>query len=165
MSCDLLPTEAPGPHYQGDVRDVLDYPWDLMIAHPCTHLSVSGAKHFAAKRLDGRQQSAVSFFMALARAPIPRIAIENPVHHVQHVAQAGSSHPAVAVRARRNEGNVPVVERATAAAADRRCGRTGKQDSPDAAQRGSLEREEPHVPGHCRWMAMQWGARQELFAA
>jgi site-specific DNA-cytosine methylase len=80
MSCDLLPTEVPGPHYQGDVRDVLDYPWDLMIAHPpCTHLSVSGAKHFQVKRMDGRQQAAVSFFMALARSPIPRIAIENPV--------------------------------------------------------------------------------------
>jgi hypothetical protein len=80
MSCDLLPTETPGPHYQGDVRDVLDYPWDLMIAHPpCTHLSVSGARHFADKRLDGRQQSAVSFFMRLAKADIPRIAIENPV--------------------------------------------------------------------------------------
>lgn len=80
MSCDLLPTDSPGPHYQGDVLDVLNYPWDLMIAHPpCTHLSVSGARHFAAKRLDGRQQSSVSFFMTLARAPIPRIAIENPV--------------------------------------------------------------------------------------
>ncbi len=80
MSCDLLPTEAEGPHYQGDVRDVLDYPWDLMIAHPpCTHLSVSGARHFAEKQMDGRQQSAVSFFMALIRSPIPRIAIENPV--------------------------------------------------------------------------------------
>lgn len=80
MSCDLLPTEAPGPHYQGDVRDVLDFPWDLMIAHPpCTHLSVSGARHFEAKRMDGRQQSAVSFFMSLARGQIPMIAIENPV--------------------------------------------------------------------------------------
>jgi hypothetical protein len=80
MSCDLLPTDAPGPHYQGDVRDLLDYPFDLMIAHPpCTHLSVSGARHFEAKRMDGRQQAAVSFFMSLARAPIPRIAIENPV--------------------------------------------------------------------------------------
>jgi hypothetical protein len=80
MSCDLLPTEAPGPHYQGDVRDVLDYPWDLMIAHPpCTHLSVSGARHFEAKRMDGRQQSAVSFFMMLAKADIPLIAIENPI--------------------------------------------------------------------------------------
>lgn len=80
MSCDLLPTDAPGPHYQGDVRDLLDYPWDLMIAHPpCTHLAVSGARHFEEKRKDGRQQSAVSFFMMLARARIPRIAIENPV--------------------------------------------------------------------------------------
>lgn len=80
MSCDLLPTEAPGPHYQGDVRDVLDYPWDGMIAHPpCTDLAVSGARHFEAKRLDGRQQASASFFMLLARAPVPRIAIENPV--------------------------------------------------------------------------------------
>lgn len=80
MSCDLLSTDAPGPHYEGDVRDLLDYPWDLLIGHPpCTHLSVSGARHFAAKRMDGRQQSAVSFFMALARAPVPHIAIENPV--------------------------------------------------------------------------------------
>lgn len=80
MSCDLLPTDVPGPHYQGDVRDVLDGPWDLMIAHPpCTDLAVSGARHFAAKRADGRQQAAAAFFMLLARAPIPYIAIENPV--------------------------------------------------------------------------------------
>jgi hypothetical protein len=80
MSCDLLPGEGDGPHYQGDVRDVLDFPWDLMVAHPpCTHLSVSGARHFAAKRLTGQQQAAVSFFMMLAKADIPRIAIENPV--------------------------------------------------------------------------------------
>lgn len=81
MSCDLLPSEVPGPHYEGDIRDVIDYPWDLMIAHPpCTHLSVSGARHFEAKRQDGRQQAAVSFFMMLARQNhIPRIAIENLV--------------------------------------------------------------------------------------
>lgn len=80
MSCDLLPTEKPGPHYQGDVRDVLNYPWDLMIAHPpCTHLSVSGARYFEEKRLDGRQQAAASFFMLLAKADIPMICIENPV--------------------------------------------------------------------------------------
>ena len=80
MSCDLLPTESDGPHYEGDIRDVLDYPWDLMIAHPpCTHLSVSGARHFADKRMRGEQQAAASFFMMLAKADIPRIAIENPV--------------------------------------------------------------------------------------
>lgn len=80
MSCDILPTDSPGPHYQGDIRDVLDYPWDLAIFHPpCTHLSVSGARHFEAKRMDGRQQSAVSFFMMLTKTDIPRVAIENPV--------------------------------------------------------------------------------------
>lgn len=80
MSCDLLPTNAAGPHYQGDVRDLLDYPFDLMIAHPpCTHLSVSGAAYFKDKRLDGRQQTSVSFFMMLAKSDIPMIAIENPV--------------------------------------------------------------------------------------
>ncbi len=82
MSCDLLPTDVPGPHYQGDVFDVIDYPWDLMIGHPpCTHLSVSGSRHFAAKKLDGRQQAGVSFFMRLIRqsAHIQMVAIENPV--------------------------------------------------------------------------------------
>ena len=80
MSCDFLPTESPGPHYQGNVMDVLHFPWDLAIFHPpCTDLSVSGARHFEAKRLDGRQQASVSFFMSLVKADIPRIAIENPV--------------------------------------------------------------------------------------
>jgi hypothetical protein len=80
MSCDLLGTDTPGPHYQGDVRDVLDYPWDLMIAHPpCTDLAVSGAAWFAKKRLLGAQQASASFFMMLAKTDIPRIAIENPV--------------------------------------------------------------------------------------
>lgn len=80
MSCDLLPTEAPGPHYQGDVRDVLDACWDLIIAHPpCTHLSVSGARHFEQKRQDGRQQAAIAFFMKMVNAPAPMIAVENPV--------------------------------------------------------------------------------------
>lgn len=82
MSCDLLPTESDGPHYQGSLFDVIDYPWDLMIAHPpCTHLSVSCSRHFEAKRMDGRQQAAVAFFMQIVRrsAHIPMTAIENPV--------------------------------------------------------------------------------------
>lgn len=80
MSCDLLPTETPGPHYQGDVRDVLDYPWDLMIAHPpCTDLATSGAAFFKGKRMNGSQQASASFFMMLAKSDIPRIAVENPV--------------------------------------------------------------------------------------
>ena len=80
VSCDLLPTDAPGPHIEGDVLPHLADGWDMMIAFPpCTHLAVSGAKHFAAKRADGRQQQGIAFFLALANAPIPRIAIENPV--------------------------------------------------------------------------------------
>jgi hypothetical protein len=80
MSCDLLPTERPGPHYCGDVFDVIDACWDLMIAHPeCTHLAVSGAHRFAEKRMDGRQARGASFFMKLSKADVPRICIENPV--------------------------------------------------------------------------------------
>lgn len=80
MSCDLLPTESPGPHYQGDVMDILNDGWDLMIAHPpCTHLAVSGAAWFAEKRADGRQQTGIDFFMKMINADIPKICVENPV--------------------------------------------------------------------------------------
>jgi hypothetical protein len=80
MSCDMLPTDAPGPHYQGDVRDVLGRGWDLMIAHPpCTHLAVSGARHFAAKKASGVQDDALDFVRLLLDAPIHRIALENPI--------------------------------------------------------------------------------------
>lgn len=80
MSCDLLPSERPGPHYQGDVRDVLGHHWDLMVAHPpCTDLAVSGARYFAEKIADGRQQRALDFVRLLMNAPIERIAVENPV--------------------------------------------------------------------------------------
>lgn len=81
MSCDLLPTDVPGPHYQGDVRDVLEDGWDLMIAHPpCTYLSVSGM-HWTRRGLRDPQltEDALAFVRLLMAAPIPRIAIENPV--------------------------------------------------------------------------------------
>lgn len=78
MSCDLLPSERPGPHYQGDVRDVLGDGWDVMIAHPpCTHLAVSGARWWSEKRQ--AQIEALAFVRVLMSANIPRIAIENPV--------------------------------------------------------------------------------------
>ena len=80
MSCDILSTDVPGPHYQGDVRDILGDGWDLMIAHPpCTHLAVSGARHFAAKKASGVQDEALDFVRILLDAPIMRIALENPV--------------------------------------------------------------------------------------
>lgn len=80
MSCDLLPTDSPGPHHEGDVFDIIDQGWDLMIAHPpCTDLAVSGAKHFAAKIADGRQQRALDLVQRLLDAPIDKICLENPV--------------------------------------------------------------------------------------
>jgi len=80
MSCDLLPTDVPGPHYQGDVFDIINNGWDLMIAHPpCTDLAVSGARHFAEKIADGRQGRALDFVRRLLDAPIERIALENPI--------------------------------------------------------------------------------------
>ena len=81
MSCDLLPTDAPGPHYQGDIRDLLAPGWwDLMIAHPpCTYLSVSGM-HWTTRGLrDPRlTEEALAFVRLLMDAPVERIAIENP---------------------------------------------------------------------------------------
>ena len=78
LSCDLLETEVPGPHYQGDVRDVLGGGWDLMVCHPpCTHLAVSGSRWFKDKLPE--QAEALEFVRLLLDAPIPRIALENPV--------------------------------------------------------------------------------------
>jgi hypothetical protein len=77
-SCDLLPSETPGNHIQGDVLKVLDQGWDLMIAHPpCTHLAVSGSRWFKYKQRE--QAEALDFVHALMAAPPPRIAIENPI--------------------------------------------------------------------------------------
>ncbi len=77
-SCDLLPTEIIGNHYRCDVKDVINNGWDLMIAHPpCTHLAVSGARWFKDKQKE--QQEALEFVRMLLAAPIPRIALENPI--------------------------------------------------------------------------------------
>lgn len=83
-SCDLLPTDIPGQHIQGDVLSIINSNlhfsngWDLMIAHPpCTHLAVSGARHFYKKQKE--QQEALDFVQALLNAPIEKIALENPV--------------------------------------------------------------------------------------
>ena len=86
MSCDLLPTDVPGPHYQGSVTDILNDGWDLMIAHPpCTYLAVSGNRWLYNK--DGskneerwaNRKEALDFVRLLMDAPIKRIAVENPV--------------------------------------------------------------------------------------
>lgn len=86
MSCDLLPTDVSGPHYQGSVTDILNDGWDLMIAHPpCTYLAVSGNRWLYNK--DGskneerwaNRKEALDFVRLLMDAPIKRIAVENPV--------------------------------------------------------------------------------------
>lgn len=80
-SCDLLPSEKPGNHYQGDVLGLLKLKgcWDLVIAHPpCTHLAVSGYRWFKYKT-DGEQESALAFVKMLLNADVDRIALENPV--------------------------------------------------------------------------------------
>jgi len=97
MSCDLKPSRASGPHYAGDVFDIIGDGWDLMIAHPpCTFLSGSGAQwyyhpgdrllpteerrpHPKYPNRAADREEAVEFFMALMEAPVPRIAVENPV--------------------------------------------------------------------------------------
>jgi hypothetical protein len=78
LSCDLLPTDSPGPHYQGNVLEILNEGWDLMVAHPpCTRLAVSGARWF--KDYVEEQNEALEFVRTLMNAPIARIAVENPV--------------------------------------------------------------------------------------
>ena len=82
FSCDILPCSGGHPewHIQGDVLEQLDKGWDMLIAFPpCTHLAVSGARHFKEKIADGRQQEGIDFFMEMINAPIPKIAVENPI--------------------------------------------------------------------------------------
>lgn len=77
-SCDLLPTDSPGKHYQGNVMDIINDGWDLMVCHPpCTHLAVSGARWFHKKQTE--QQEALDFVRKLLDAPIEKICLENPV--------------------------------------------------------------------------------------
>lgn len=82
-SCDIIECSGGHPewHIQDDVLNVIDSEkWDIMIAHPpCTHLAVSGARHFKEKREDGRQQAAIDFFMKLINASINKICVENPI--------------------------------------------------------------------------------------
>lgn len=81
-SCDILDTSGENPewHIKNDVFKVINNNWDMMIAFPpCTHLAVSGAKHFEQKRKDGRQQQGIDFFMQIINAPINKIAVENPI--------------------------------------------------------------------------------------
>jgi hypothetical protein len=103
VSCDLLPSERPGPHIQGDVLDILGDGWDLMIAHPpCTYLTNAGVRwmygdyghRMAAGSLTGEarweaMRDGADLFRALLDAPIPRVAVENPIMHKHAVKVIG----------------------------------------------------------------------------
>lgn len=79
-SCDILPSDIPGQHYQCDIFEVLGRDWDMVIAFPpCTDLSVSGARWFKQKQADGRQMAAINFFMAMVNCGAPKICVENPI--------------------------------------------------------------------------------------
>lgn len=88
VSCDLLPSETPGPHIQGDVLPLLQEPWDLVIAHPpCTYLSNSGVRwlYLPGGEVDydrwAAMEEAAMFFNACFDANAPKVAVENPVMH------------------------------------------------------------------------------------
>jgi len=84
VSCDLLPTERPGPHIQGNIISLLDRGWDLMLAFPpCTYLCSSGARWWKDRMVE--QAAAIEFVAALSRSPIPRWAIENPIGRLSTV--------------------------------------------------------------------------------
>lgn len=86
LSCDLLPTETPGLHYQGDVRDILNDGWDLMVAHPpCTYISRAGARWWHIPERQRKAEEAIDFVFELLNANIRRIAIENPIGKLSQV--------------------------------------------------------------------------------
>ena len=94
MSCDLLPTDVPGPHHEGDVREVLNNGWDLLIAHPeCTYMANSGVQHLHRditrwpKLFEG-----AGFFKELLDCPIPQKCIENPIPHKYAVQLIGGKY-------------------------------------------------------------------------
>lgn len=118
-SCDLLESEGdPQWHLQQPVEQVLCRGWDLMIAHPpCTHLAVSGSRHFHRKQRE--QAEALDFVRLLMAAPIDRWCIENPVSVISTViAPPPTDHPTLAVRPWRNQSHLLVAEESAATEAD-----------------------------------------------
>lgn len=92
-SCDILPTESPGQHIQGDVLEILNDGWDMMIAHPpCTRLANSGVRWLHERNLWKELDEAASLFVSLLNADIPLIAIENPIPHKYAIERIGQTY-------------------------------------------------------------------------
>ena len=168
LSCDLLPTDSPGPHYQGDVRDILADGWDLMIAHPpCTHLAVSGARWFKDKQVE--QAEALDFVRLLLDAPIPRIALENPVSVIssrirkpdQIIQPYEHGHEATKTTCLWLKGLPHLVPTALVGKGARHVTKSGKSlpewyNLPPSADRWKIR--SATFPGIAAAMAAQWGA-------
>lgn len=167
MSCDLLPTDSPGPHYQGSVLDVLGDGWDLMIAHPpCTHLAVSGAKWFHLKKAE--QAEALDFVRLLLNAPIPRIALENPVSIISSVIRKPDQiiqpyehgHEATKTTCLWLKGLPPLIPSKIVDKGPRHLTKSGKSlpewyNLPPSPDRWKLR--SATFPGIAKAMAQQWG--------
>lgn len=162
LSCDLKPTRRPGPHYQGSVFDVIDYPWDLGIFHfPCTETAVSGARWFKEKWASGRQAVGVSLFMHGWRraAHIPRVAFEHPVSIIsslwrkpdQIIQPWQFGHPEVKATCLYLRGLRPLTPTQIVAGREARVHRMAP--GPDRAEKRS-----DTLPGIAEAMASQWGA-------
>ena len=169
MSCDLLPTERPGPHYQGDVVDMLiNHKWDLMIAHPpCTYLSNAGAKHlFRGKQLNEERYKkgleAKLFFLAMLCAKVPKIAVENPISskifempkHTQEIQPWQFGHP-VQKKTRLWLKNLPLLQPTNIVKPNTNCHEAGTW-----FMKGGKDRQKNRAktfPGIAEAMAEQWG--------
>lgn len=168
MSCDLLPTDVPGPHYQGDVMAIINAGWDLMVAHPpCTYLCNSGVRWLTrdgkpnAERLK-KMQVGARFFKRLLRARIPHIAVENPIMHgyARHIVGRGQDcivqpwqhgHGESKATCLWLKGLPPLAPSAVVAGREQRLWKL-----PPSADRWKLR--SATYPGIARAMAVQWGA-------
>ena len=165
VSCDLLPSERPGPHVIGDVRDLFADGWDLLIAHPpCTFLAEQ-RREASLPRLPpgerrrrrplGQPRARGGFFLDMLRAPIPRIAVENPIMlgHVRRLfdipAPSQTIQPWQFGHPETKATCLWLQEPAAADADARRRGPRGA-GAPGAARAGPLAEPEPHFRGHRR---------------
>lgn len=162
LSCDLLESERPGPHYQGDIRDLLGEPWDIAIFHPpCTHLAVSGARWFSAKQQE--QEEALAFAWLLLSAPIPRICLENPVSIISSRIRKPSQiiqpwqfgHEESKATCLWLKGLPPLMPTAVMAVRNRNLTPSGQNNLGPSPERWKIRSRT--YPGIAAAMALQWG--------
>ena len=168
-SCDLIASETEGNHYKGDVLDILDNDWDLMIAHPpCTHLAISGAAWFKKKEPLGLQSKALEFVQRLLDAPIPRIALENPISVISTKIRKPDQmiHPWQFGHAEKKSiclwlKNLPLLQKTREVRPTFTIGRDSVNDGPQFNKMGQYLRQKERsrfFSGIANAMAQQWGS-------